>query len=72
MYSVVSIYLFEVMYGEKQVTSFSYVYWLVSLLCSVWLFQSVFYGMGYKILGTIINNAKRVLFYSIYVRLISH
>ena len=48
------------------------VYWLVFLLCLVWFYQGIFLGMGYNYLINITNKSKSILYYSIYVRLISH
>ena len=48
------------------------VYWLVFLLCLVWFYQGIFLGMGLNFLINITNKSKRILYYSIYVRLISH
>lgn len=49
----------------------SHIYWLVLLLCSFWFYQSIFMGMGYYLLTTITNNSKRILYYCIYVRLLT-
>ena len=65
-YSLVTLFQFEMMYGASKLVDITHGYDMVAVLCFVWVYETIFKGMGYNLLGKITNYSKGLLFMLIY------